>query len=101
MNVWLSTSKNGIGYEYVVNREYGKLSKIENGKYIQAGDCEIDVKGNVVQIAVPLSALGVKDLTALRFKVSDNVNASDVMNFYIQGDSAPIGRLSYTYGYFE
>ena len=33
------------------------------------------------------------------FKVSDHVDASDPMNFYIQGDCAPIGRLSYTFGY--
>lgn len=101
MNVWIGTSRDGKDYDYVVNREYGKLSRIENGGYTTVGDCEISVKGNVMQIAIPLSAIGQTGTPALRFKVSDNVDCSDVMNFYIQGDSAPIGRLSYTYGYFE
>lgn len=101
MNIRFSTSKDGIGYEYVINREYGKLSKIENGGYTNVGDCEILVEGNVMQIAVPHSLIGLTGEPAIQFKVSDNVDASDVMNFYIQGDSAPIGRLSYTYGYFE
>ncbi len=102
MNVWIGTKKDGIGYDYVINREYGKLCRIENGKYTVAGDCEIYVNGNVMTVAVPLSAIGqTGEIPAIRFKVSDHVDASDTMNFYIQGDSAPIGRLSYTYGYFD
>jgi hypothetical protein len=68
---------------------------------VTVADCEISVSGNVLQIALPLSAIGQTGTPAFRFKVSDNVDSSDVMNFYIQGDSAPIGRLSYTYGYLE
>ena len=102
MNVWIGTKKDGIGYDYVINREYGKICRIENGNYAVAGDCDVYVSGKVMTIAVPLSAIGqTGDLPAIRFKVSDHVDSSDVMNFYIQGDSAPIGRLSYTYGYFD
>lgn len=102
MNIRIGTKKDGIGYDYVINREYGKLSKIENGKYSTVCDCEIHVSGNVMTVAVPLALIGqTGELPAIRFKVSDNVDASDVMNFYIQGDSAPVGRLSYTYGYFD
>ena len=100
MNVWIGTKKDGIGYDYVINREYGKICRIENGNYAVAGD--VYVSGKVMTIAVPLSAIGqTGNLPAIRFKVSDHVDSSDVMNFYIQGDSAPIGRLSYTYGYFD
>ena len=96
------TKKDGIGYDYVINREYGKICRIENGNYAVAGDCDVYVSGKVMTIAVPLSAIGqTGNLPAIRFKVSDHVDSSDVMNFYIQGDSAPIGRLSYTYGYFD
>lgn len=101
MNVWIGTTGDGIGYDYVINREYGKLSRIENGIYTTVGDCEVSAAGKVLQIAVPLSLIGQTGTPAIRFKVSDNVDGSDVMNFYIQGDSAPIGRLSYTYGYLE
>ena len=33
-------------------------------------------------------------------KVADNVtHGDDIMDYYVSGDSAPIGRLSYEYGY--
>ena len=51
--------------------------------------------------AVPLSALGLtSDSCYIQFKVTDNVqNPGDIMDYYVTGDSAPIGRLSYAYGY--
>ena len=50
-------------------------------------------------VAIAKSALGTP--SAIRVRVSDNVDSSDPMNFYIQGDSAPIGALGYTFGNFE
>ena len=55
---------------------------------------------NVLSIAVPLSALGIeKDQQfTIDFKVADGISdPSDIMNYYIDGDSAPIGRLNYRY----
>ena len=52
-------------------------------------------------VAVPLSALGLTaESCHIEFKVSDNVTkCDDIMDYYVSGDSAPIGRLSYSYGY--
>ena len=52
-------------------------------------------------ISVPLSALGLTEENCyVQFKVSDNVTKyDDIMDYYVSGDCAPIGRLSYTYGY--
>ena len=99
MNVWISTSKSGEGFDYVINRDYARLSKISGGQYTDAGSLDVNVSGNVMTIRLPMSSINQSGTPAFRFKVSDNVDASDVMNFYIQGDSAPIGRLTYTYGY--
>ena len=34
----------------------------------------------------------------INFKVADNISVqSDIMNYYVTGDSAPIGRFNYTY----
>jgi hypothetical protein len=62
---------------------------------------QYSVSDKTLQIAVPLSALGLKaDDCHLIFKVSDHVTSpTDIMDFYVSGDSAPIGRLSYDYGY--
>ena len=46
-----------------------------------------------------LESLGIKegDFT-VDFKIADGISdSSDIMNFYLDGDSAPIGRLNYRY----
>ncbi len=95
MNIWIATAA-GSGYNYVINREYGKISKVSATGYETAGNVEITVSGNIITVKVSKTALGSPK--GLRIRVSDNVDASDPMNFYIQGDSAPIGALGYTYG---
>ena len=51
-------------------------------------------------VCVPLSSIGKSaNKLAIEFKVSDNVtNQDDIMDYYVTGDSAPIGRLSFSYG---
>ena len=98
MNIWLSVQADG-GYDYVVNREYGKISKKSGSGYQTVGDASVSVEGNQMTVAIAKSALGTP--SAIRVRVSDNVDSSDPMNFYIQGDSAPIGALGYTFGNFE
>ena len=49
---------------------------------------------------MPLKALGLKDSKSLslKVKVTDHItNPQDIMDYYVSGDSAPIGRLSYDY----
>jgi len=95
------------GYKYIVNRSpnaNGKTSvERSTGGYAWAGAGEADyrVYGNAIIYRIPLSALGLTaDNCYVQLKVSDNVtNYSDIMDYYVTGDSAPIGRLSYTYGY--
>lgn len=93
------------GYRYRVNRVYrdGKASVEEyrDGSWGSAGEAEVRVSGNTMVIAVPLGAIGksASDLS-IEFKVADNVtHPDDIMDYYVTGDSAPIGRLSYSYGY--
>jgi len=100
MNIWLATQENS-SFNYVINREYGKLSKIDaQGNYTAVTDIELYLDGNTLSVAVPINLLNLKEVPAFRIRVSDNVDASDRMNFYIQGDSAPRGELGYAYGTF-
>ena len=111
MNVLIKTNEDIAnsfgGYNYVINR-----SPLNNGKtsveksiggynWQTAGEATYTVNGNVMQISVPLATLGLSSKNYyVQFKVSDNVtNYDDIMDYYVTGDSAPIGRLSYTYGY--
>ena len=55
---------------------------------------------NLFQLST-LSVDKIKEILnlAIEFKVSDNVtNYDDIMDYYVTGDSAPIGRLSFSYG---
>ena len=54
-----------------------------------------------MQVRVKLSDLKMSAKNySMQFKVSDNVkNPEDALSFYTTGDAAPIGRLSYVYGY--
>ena len=54
-----------------------------------------------MQVRVRLSDLGMSaEDYYMEFKVTDNIQKeSDFLSLYSTGDAAPIGRLSYTYGY--
>ena len=110
MNIWISTA-NGAGkklhgYNYVINRNVSG-NKTEICRTFAAGDIracgegEVYVYGNTVLVKAPLSVMGLSgnDYT-FSFKVTDNVSfENDYMDLYDTGDSAPCGRLNFSYGY--
>ncbi len=98
------------GYNFVVNREAAKSgsskSSLEkcatNGEYAftKVGEVESYLSGKVFAVKIPLSLLGIKNASAFTvdFKVTDNISEpSDIMKYYVDGESAPIGRLNYRY----
>ena len=113
MNILLSIQgsddANWEGYQYILNRNalasgsgYTELEKVKaDGVYEfeKVGNCPSYLKENVVSFAIPLDCLGIEsDDFTIDFKVADGISdASDIMNYYIDGDSAPIGRLNYRY----
>ena len=111
MNVLINTDnsagKSFSGFNYIINRSPkadGTTSiEFSKGGYMWdvKGSAKYVIKENVMQISIPLSVLGITaDSCAIQFKVADNVTEyDDIMNYYVTGDSAPIGRLGYSYGY--
>ena len=69
--------------------------------WTETASAEYAVYGNVILYSIPLSSLGLTaDNCYIKFKVTDNITKpDDIMDYYVSGDSAPIGRLSYSYGY--
>ena len=64
-------------------------------------DLHYAVNGNVIEFAITLSKLGIAEGTQphVLLKATDHLmDPLDSDDFYISGDSAPIGRLSYEYG---
>lgn len=109
MNVFLSTgedAKSFGGFEYVVNRTPGDgTTTVERSRggydFQSVGTARYAVNGNVMQLSIPLASLGLDaDAVTIQFKVADHVTRyDDIMDYYVSGDCAPIGRLGYQYGY--
>ncbi len=94
------------GYDFVV-AQYGDDGKAVLGKssgdwkWEKAGLVDYRVSGNALEIAVPLELLGWPEGRPLdiEFKWIDNVDPSStgIMEFYVDGDVAPLGRFNYRY----
>lgn len=108
----LIKTKDGVddsfaGFDYIINRSPksdGKttIEKSSGGyNWQSAGDADYAVSGNVILYRIPLKTLGLSaDNCYVRIKACDNVtNPGDIMDYYVSGDSAPIGRFAYSYGY--
>ena len=93
------------GFQYLINRKAGANGKTSveasNGgwNWSNIGDAEYKVEGNKIMIKVPRDMLGLNDDKSLdfEFKWSDNMQEHDIMDFYVNGDAAPRGRLNYLF----
>ena len=111
MNIMIKTSASenrGIfGYEYFINRDIvghkTSVQKFNGDSYIDLGTGDVYVHDNVMQVRVKLADLGLTGNDyAIEFKVTDNIKKpTDVLSYYSTGDSAPIGRFGYSFGYRE
>ncbi len=108
MNIFIGTGseptmKGWESYEFVINRSRnGNTATIERlnadftGEAI--GEATFSVQGNVMQVSVPRSALGIENPGDFYFKVADGVvDPDEIMDYYSTGRSMPMGRLSYLY----
>ncbi len=111
MNLLISTEQSNEasfgGFQYIVNRTPNAdgtttVEKSAGGYAWQsAGTASYAVVDNVIVYSIPLASLGLNaDNCHVRIKASDNVTKyDDIMDYYVSGDSAPIGRFAYEYGY--
>ena len=98
MNVMISLGENDNTFNslsYIINRSRNNnkasVEKLSTSfAPSKVGECDFDYQGNVIQYAIPLSLIN-RD---------DNIQEqNDIQDYYVSGDSAPIGRLCYSYGY--
>lgn len=98
------------GYNFIVNRTAAQsglatttLEKVAvdgEYKFDSVNGCASYLADNVFAVRIKLSDLGIKNHKefTVDFKVADGISEpSDIINYYIDGDSAPIGRLNYRY----
>ncbi len=92
------------GYDYVINRKNPADGKVFVEKYVgeyvweNAGEGQLKVDGNKMMISVSKATLAIGEKVDILFKWADNTySTSDLNDFYVNGDSAPLGRFSYRY----
>lgn len=95
------------GYDYIVNRissytgacSIEKLAyKNEKLSYTLQDAASFTVNGKYMQYKVSKKALGIEGNFKINFKIADNVtDPADISSYYITGESAPVGRLNYTF----
>ncbi len=99
-------SANWEGFEYIINRDGAtetmlNVEKSADGwNFEKTGTAQYVVNGNVMQVSVPRSALGLEAGSEIHFnfKLSDNMQVDgDIMDFYQNGDVAPGGRFMFAF----
>lgn len=106
IKVRANPDKGWNGYQFAINRGNADantafVEKYENGKWEKIGKAQMKCEGKNLVLSVGRKTLGIEnDADAkLEFKWADNIASDDIMDFYINGDAAPRGRLNYLFEY--
>ena len=103
------SEKNWENYEFILNKQNPKnetTATLERftGKGFETevvGEVTYSVKGNVLTVCIPKTMLGIpaNQLSfEFGFKWTDNtLEDGDIMQWYLNGDVAPVGRFNYCY----
>ncbi len=111
MNLFMEVEGAGSGwnnYQFVVNRTVNTVNGrpvtylerlSSNGSSSKEEIVNMAVSGRYLALEIPRKSISAdKQHFTVNFKVADHVtDYTDIMNYYVNGDSAPIGRLNYTY----
>jgi len=94
------------GYDFIVNRLSPKGNKVyveknvgNRWEWATAAEAKFAVKDNKLEIEIPRSVLNLagKSLN-IEFKWNDNMQENgNIMDFYVNGDTAPGGRFNFVY----
>jgi len=91
------------GYDYVINRSApGSKAIVERNtggwQWEKCGEADFKVSGNRLEMTVLRSVLSLGSTLNFEFKWADNMQQTgDIMDFYLNGDQAPIARFNYIF----
>jgi len=101
MRLYINNDRNHttgwMGYDLRINK--GKeLQKYVEGKWETISQVNVKNEANKLMYSFPLSLLSAgTGVLNFEFKWSDNMQQEDPMDWYLNGDVAPEGRLNYIY----
>jgi hypothetical protein len=86
------------GYDYRITGG-ATLQRYVDGEWknVNKKSLKNTVEKNRMMITVPRSFMQMSGKPDFEFKWSDNMQAEDPMDWYVNGDAAPGGRLNYVF----
>ena len=102
MRLYINTDRNRAtgweGYDIRINgQNAGSYEVFENGTWTLKGSVPYKAGEKTLQIALSRVDSGLTGTLDFEFKWVDNSDDSDILNFYVDGNAAPLGRLNYRY----
>ncbi len=110
MMLFIDTDRNKAtgwnGYDFVINRIRPADNKVVVEKNVggrweweTAGESAYAVSNNKLEIAIPVQLLNLDTQNlSFEFKWNDNMQENgNIMDFYVNGDTAPGGRFNFVY----
>ena len=96
------------GYDLAINRTAAAKGKCVIERYVptveagsftweKIGVGKLHVKGSTLTLSIPRALLAAEGKLNFEFKWSDNMQEKNIMDFYENGDTAPLGRFNYLY----
>ncbi|MCQ2430926.1 MAG: hypothetical protein MJ192_11430 [Clostridia bacterium] len=74
------------------------LMAVKDGGWAETAKVSYTVSGSVLTLTLPRDAVGASGSFDLYFKVTDSIEKpTEMLDYYVSGCSAPLGRLAYTY----
>ena len=101
LHIFIDTDRNRAtgweGYDYSINVSgKGAVSTYSDG-WKKIADAEYNLGSDSYTVKIPRNLIGETGTVDMEFKVTDSVAADDILDFYSDGSSAPIGRLNWVY----
>lgn len=97
-------SKDWEEFEYILNRsnptaEYMTLERSKGGwNWEEVGKVSYSIQGNILQVEIPRSMLGMDEEVTFNFKWCDNnLSDGDIMDLYTDGTAVPGGRFVFQF----
>lgn len=101
-----SRSNRWSGYNFMIEIDLNKAESAAlkccaaDNEFLWQELCRAEcmLEGKELQLKIQKGWIGIaEDSFSFEFKWADNMQENDVMDFYVNGDSAPRGRLNYVY----
>ncbi len=101
MHLYINTDRNRAtgweGYDFAVNIGGPGVVSRYDGAWSSVGTAEYTVTGNVLQLKLARGLIDETDTVDFEFKWTDSVATGNLLDFYKEGSSAPLGRFNYVY----